>query len=83
MHHGERHTAAAIWSVLPKVTRPKSSAVKCGYVVCSVSAAELQSTRTLMENTRITTIPHSSFGDPDCCGCLDPFIGGDEVLHTV
>jgi hypothetical protein len=24
-----------------------------------------------------TTLPHSSFGDPDCCGCLNGFIRGD------
>jgi hypothetical protein len=24
-----------------------------------------------------TTIPHSEFGDPNCCGCLNGFIIGD------
>ena len=26
-----------------------------------------------------TTIPHSSFGGPDCCGCLDGLILGDRA----
>jgi hypothetical protein len=26
-----------------------------------------------------TTLPHSSFGDPDCCGCLNGFVRGDQA----
>ncbi len=26
-----------------------------------------------------TTLPHSSFGDPDCCGCLNGIICGDQA----
>jgi hypothetical protein len=26
-----------------------------------------------------TIIPHSSFGDPDCCGCLNPIVQGDHA----
>lgn len=25
-----------------------------------------------------TVIPHSDFGDPDCCGCLNGIVRGDE-----
>jgi hypothetical protein len=27
-----------------------------------------------------TTLPHSCFGDPDCCGCLNGAIRGDQAL---
>lgn len=26
-----------------------------------------------------TTLPHSSFGNPDCCGCLNAFLRGDRA----
>jgi hypothetical protein len=26
-----------------------------------------------------TTLPHSDFGDPDCCGCLNGVMRGDEA----
>jgi hypothetical protein len=26
-----------------------------------------------------TTLPHSSFGDPDCCGCLNGILRGDQA----
>jgi hypothetical protein len=26
-----------------------------------------------------TTLPHSDFGDPECCGCLNGVIRGDEA----
>jgi hypothetical protein len=26
-----------------------------------------------------TTLPHSSFGAPDCCGCLNGIIRGDQA----
>jgi len=26
-----------------------------------------------------TTLPHSDFGDPDCCGCLSGVIRGDQA----
>jgi hypothetical protein len=26
-----------------------------------------------------TVLPHSSFGDPDCCGCLNGIVRGDEA----
>jgi hypothetical protein len=26
-----------------------------------------------------TTLPHSSFGGPDCCGCLNGIIRGDQA----
>ena len=26
-----------------------------------------------------TTLPHSDFGDPDCCGCLNGVIRGDQA----
>jgi hypothetical protein len=26
-----------------------------------------------------TTLPHSSFGDPDCCGCLNGLVRGDQA----
>lgn len=26
-----------------------------------------------------TIIPHSAFGDPDCCGCLDGIVRGDHA----
>jgi ribosomal protein S27E len=26
-----------------------------------------------------TTIPHSEFGDPDCCGCLNGIVDGDQA----
>ena len=26
-----------------------------------------------------TVIPHSDFGDPDCCGCLNGVIRGDDA----
>ena len=26
-----------------------------------------------------TALPHSSFGDPDCCGCLNGSIEGDRA----
>lgn len=29
-----------------------------------------------------TTLPHSSFGDPDCCGCLNGVVRGDQA-HLV
>ena len=29
------------------------------------------------ENVRGTFLPHSEFGDPDCCGCLNAVISGD------
>ena len=29
------------------------------------------------ENVRGTFLPHSEFGDPDCCGCLNGVIHGD------
>ena len=32
-----------------------------------------------MENTRLTTMPHSSFGDEDCCGRLEAFMRGDKA----
>jgi hypothetical protein len=31
------------------------------------------------ENIVATTIPHSDFGDPDCCGCLHGIIKGDQA----
>ena len=30
-----------------------------------------------MAENIITTLPHSEFGDPDCCGCLDGRVDGD------
>jgi hypothetical protein len=27
----------------------------------------------------VTTLPHSSFGAPDCCGCLNGIIRGDQA----
>jgi hypothetical protein len=27
-----------------------------------------------------TVLPHSSFGDPDCCGCLNGIIHGDQAI---
>jgi hypothetical protein len=32
-----------------------------------------------MGHTRPTIIPHWFFGNPDCCGCLDGIIRGDEA----
>lgn len=34
-----------------------------------------------MQNEQIvgTTVPHSSFGDPDCCGCLNGVIRGGQA----
>jgi hypothetical protein len=31
-----------------------------------------------MDGSKIiqTTIPHSDFGDPDCCGCLNGIVSG-------
>lgn len=26
-----------------------------------------------------TTLPHSDFGDPDCCGCLCGIVRGDQA----
>src|SRR5215471_15546803 len=26
-----------------------------------------------------TTLPHESFGDPDCCGCLNGVVRGDQA----
>jgi hypothetical protein len=26
-----------------------------------------------------TALPHSDFGDPDCCGCLNGIIRGDQA----
>jgi len=26
-----------------------------------------------------TTIPHSDFGDPECCGCLNGVVRGDQA----
>jgi hypothetical protein len=26
-----------------------------------------------------TTLPHSSFGAPDCCGCLNAIVGGNQA----
>lgn len=52
---------------------------ECGHVVVRVPVADLPATLHRMENTRLTTLPHSSFGDDDCCGCLEGFMRGDEA----
>ena len=52
---------------------------ECEHIVCTVAADDLQAIITRMRNTRVTTIPHQDFGDPDCCGCLDCTIRGDET----
>jgi ribosomal protein S27E len=26
-----------------------------------------------------TALPHSEFGDPECCGCLNGFVRGDHA----
>jgi hypothetical protein len=31
------------------------------------------------EHVVVTTLPHSSFGDSDCCGCLNGIIRGDQA----
>ena len=31
------------------------------------------------ENIVGTTLPHSDFGDPDCCGCLNGIVHGDHA----
>jgi hypothetical protein len=53
---------------------------ECSHVVCSMAAADLQAILSQMEHTRLTTIPHSSFGDEECCGCLDAVIDGDQAV---
>jgi hypothetical protein len=53
------------------------SCEECGTLSWTIPATELEQTITRMKNTRLTTLPHSEFGDPECCGCLDAFIHGD------
>ena len=31
------------------------------------------------ENIVRTTLPHSDFGDPECCGCLNAIVRGDHA----
>jgi hypothetical protein len=50
----------------------------CGRLSWTLPAAGLQQTIQRMLNTRLTTLPHSEFGDPECCGCLDGHVRGDE-----
>ena len=38
---------------------------ECGHIVVRVAAADLAATLHRMQNTRLTTMPHSSFGDDD------------------
>jgi hypothetical protein len=33
----------------------------------------------LDEPELVSTLPHSSFGDPDCCGCLNGILRGDQA----
>ena len=33
----------------------------------------------MADNGIRTTLPHSSFGNPDCCGCLNGFMRGDQA----
>jgi hypothetical protein len=67
---------------LSAVTRGDEALIICGecdHVVYTTPAADLQQTLTRMENSRLTTMPHADFGDPECCGCLDGIIRGDEA----
>ncbi len=50
----------------------------CGPVVVSVPAADVEQTLDLMARTKLTTIPHQDFGDPECCGCLEGVTRADE-----
>ena len=52
---------------------------ECGDLAYVGEASTLDATITRMKHTRLTTMPHASFGAPDCCGCLNAVARGDEV----
>jgi hypothetical protein len=52
---------------------------ECGGLAYVGPAASLEATLTRMRHTRLTTMPHQSFGAADCCGCLNAVTRGDEA----
>jgi phage FluMu protein Com len=57
---------------------------ECGILSWTISAAEFEQTLTRMKSTRLPTLPHSEFGDLDCCGCLAGHLRGDiaEIIFN-
>jgi hypothetical protein len=66
---GAPHCAGNL-STITSGARAEIVCVECGHVVVIVAVAELPANLHRMQNTRLTTMPHSSFGDDDCCGGL-------------
>ena len=50
---------------------------ECGHVVCRLAAADLR--QPVWSTPVLTTIPHSSLGATDCCGCFDVTLHGNET----
>src|SRR5687767_935417 len=75
---GAPHCAGSL-STINSGARTEIVCGESAHVVVRVAAADLPATLHRMENTRLTTMPHSSFGADDCCGCLEGFVRGDEA----
>jgi ribosomal protein S27E len=63
-------------SVIVRGERVEVSCEECGTLSWTLPATDLDQTISRMKNTRPTMLPHSEFGDPECCGCLNGYIRG-------
>ena len=79
----ETGLADALWGgsgcpgYLKAITRAGESRIICaesGHLVWFGDAADLERTLARMRCTRITAMPHSSFGHENCEGCLNGII---------
>jgi hypothetical protein len=67
---------------LSAITRGNEAQIicsECGGIAYVGPSARLDETINRMKCTRMTTIPHESFGAPECCGCLNAVTRGDQA----